>query len=206
MANSLRLFVGTALAALVLSVGAHQLQAAPSLHIRPAEATIELAAGAEGRLPINAFCLNFGEPFPEAVTVSTETAAPAVVQVMKAAARSASFDILQTQIAVYHQIEGEWGYLDDDIDLTTARALVEAAADESTGALVDTGVPLNTAITDGDVTATVEGWQVVDAPQAVSSDHPYYGSGTLVLKNVSTEALTVRMPLGLVLKASDEAE
>jgi|GEM_PF-6750839 len=206
MSTTPRLLIGAAIAALALGHGASRIQAAPTGQTRPAEATVELAAGAEGKLAINAFCLNFGEPFPKAVTVSAETAPAGVVPVMKAAARSAALDVLQTQIAIWHQIEGKWGYKDKDVDMATAQALVAAAANEGTGPLVDEGVALDKAITDGRVTATVDGWQVVDAPKALPSDAPYYGSGTLMLKNVSTGTLTVRVPLGLVLKAADAAE
>ncbi|MBK6768035.1 MAG: hypothetical protein IPG72_03200 [Ardenticatenales bacterium] len=206
MSTTFRVLVCTVFASLALGLSARHIQAAPSRQTRPAEATIELAAGAEGKVPINAFCLNFGEPFPKAVTVSTGAAAAGVVQVMKAAARSATLDVLQTQIAIWHQIEGSWGYKDKDVDMTTAKALAEAAASEGTGALVETGVALDKAITDGSVTATVDGWQVVDAPKALPSDAPYYGSGTLVVKNVSAAPITVRVPLGLVLKAANEAE
>lgn len=201
-----RVLLVALIASVTLGLGAPRTLAAPSRQTRPAEATLELAAGAEGKLPINAFCLNFGEPFPKAVTVSTETAAAGVVQVMKAAAHGATLDVLQTQIAIWHQIENKWGYKDKDVNMAGAEALVAAGAAEGTGALVERGVALDKAIADGSVTATVDGWQVVDAPKALPSDAPYYGSGTLMVKNVGTAPITVRVPLGLVLKAANAAE
>lgn len=183
--------------------------ARPASQTKPGEALLELPASGEASLDVSAFCLNFGEPFPKAVTVSTKLASDGVVRLLKAAARSGSggSEVLQTQIGVWHQIEGEWGYKDKDVDMTKAKALVEAAAAEDSSPLVAKGLPLDQAIKDGAVSATVEGWQVVaDAPKALPSDAPYYGKGILKLKNLGAKALTVRVPLGLVLEAANKAE
>ncbi|MFN8422129.1 MAG: hypothetical protein U0470_01660 [Anaerolineae bacterium] len=206
MSTTSRTLLFALTASAVIGLAAPRIRAAPSRQTRPAEATLDLAAGADAKLEVNAFCLNFGEPFPKAVTVSAETAPAGVVQVLKAAARGATADVLQTQIAIWHQIENMWGYKDKDVDMTGAKALAESAAAQDAGPLVDRGVPLDKAIADGTVTATVDGWRVVDAPKALPSDAPYYGAGTLVVKNVSAAPVTVRLPLGLMLKASNAAE
>lgn len=206
MSTSPRIFFAALIASAVLGAGAPRILAAPSRQTRPAEATIDLAAGAEAKLEVNAFCLNFGEPFPKAVTVSAETAPAGVVQVLKAAARGATMDVLQTQIAIWHQIENKWGYKDKDVDMTGAKALADVAAAQDGGALVDRGVALDKAIADGSVTASIDGWHEADGPKALPTDAPYYGAGTLIVKNVSAASITVRLPLGLMLKAANAAE
>lgn len=206
MTSTMRPLAAALIAVGAIALAARSLHAAPAQQSRPAEAVLNVAAGGEAEVAVTAFCLNFGEPFPKAVTVSTDRAPSGVVQVMKSAARRGSLDVLQTQIAIWHQIEGAWGYKDKDVDMTTAQALVTAAVSESTAALMDRGVGLDTALGDGRVSATVDGWQVVDAPKALPSDAPYYGSGTLRVKNLTSDTIAVRVPLGLVLKAADAAE
>lgn len=206
MSRSARPIFALFAAAGILALGAQALQAAPALQTKPAEAAVTVPAGGEAEVAVQAFCLNFGEPFPKAVTVSSESAPAGVVQVMKAAAHGGALDVLQTQIAIWHQIEGAWGYKDKDVDLTTAKALVAAAVSETAGALMERGVALDAAIRDGRASATIDGWQVTDAPKALPSDAPYHGTGTLRVKNLTSDTLTVRVPLGLVLKAADAAE
>ncbi|MBK7779541.1 MAG: hypothetical protein IPJ58_01895 [Ardenticatenia bacterium] len=172
------------------------------------EASVSIPAGGEARLPFNAFCLNFGEPFPKSVNVSSGRTTDDAVKVLKAAALSGtgSSDVLQTQLAVWNAIAGKYGYYETDVDLSGAKALTASAKDQSTAALSSKGVPLDEAIRDGKVSASVEGWMEASAPKALPGDAPYYGSGTLVIKNLGSSALEVYAPLGLVLKAAMPAE
>ena len=172
------------------------------------EASVSIPAGGEARLPFNAFCLNFGEPFPKSVNVSSGRTTDDAVKVLKAAALSGtgSSDVLQTQLAVWNAIAGRYGYYETDVDLSGAKALTASAKEQSTAALSSKGMPLDEAIRDGKVSASVEGWMEASAPKALPGDAPYYGSGTLVIKNLGSSALEVYAPLGLVLKAAMPAE
>lgn len=181
--------------------------ARPARQMAPGETTISLPAGGEMSLPVSAFCINFGEPFPKAVTVSTDRTSDGVVKVLKAAAKDGTAtNTLQTQIAVWHALEGKWGYKDADVDMTVARAIDAAATGETTQPLMGRGVALDQAIKAGQVQATVSDWKPVDAPKALPTDSPYYGTGTLVVKNLSNEKLELYVPLGVVLKAANAAE
>lgn len=172
------------------------------------ETLVTVPANGEASIAVSAFCLNFGEPFPKGVTVSTARASDGVVKVMKAAAAdgTGTSNVLQTQIAIWHAIEGEWGYKDKDVDLTVAKALADAAANQTTDPLLATGTALDKAIADGSVEATVDTWKQEDAPKALPSDAPYFGTGTLKIKNLTDKPLDVYVPLGLTLKAANEAE
>lgn len=172
------------------------------------EASVSIPAGGEARLPFNAFCLNFGEPFPKSVDVSSGRTNDDAVKVLKAAALSGtgSSDVLQTQLAVWNAIAGRYGYYETDVDLSGAKALTASAQDQTTAALSSKGMPLDEAIRDGKVSASVDGWMEASAPKALPGDAPYYGSGTLVIKNLGSTPLEVYAPLGLVLKAAMPAE
>ena len=205
-----------ALAACLLTVAlaALALLPLPAAHARPAldtvpgEATLSLSAGGQMSLPVSAFCINFGEPFPKGVTVSTTRVPDGVFKVLKTAAKdgTGSQNVLQTQIAVWHALEGKWGYKDKDVDMTVAKALDTASISETTQPLLGRGVALDQAVTEGKVQATIVDWKQADAPKALPTDAPYFGSGTLVVKNLTDAKLDVYVPLGLILKAANEAE
>lgn len=202
---------GTTAAGLLIIAGILPFSVAharPSRATVPGEATISLAAGGQASLPVSAYCINFGEPFPGGVTVSTNRVPDGVVKVLKAAAKdgTGSTNVLQTQIAVWHALEGKWGYKDEDVDITVAKALDTAAVAETTQPLLGRGIPLDQAIADGKVRATIEAWKEADAPKALPADTPYYGSGTLTVTNLTDAKLDVYVPLGLILKAANDAE
>lgn len=190
---------------LVPAVGA---DASPLQELVPGEVTVNVPPGGQATIDGSAFCLNFGEPFPKAVTVSSERAADPVIRVLRAAAQqgAGSEDLLQTQIAVWQAIEGQWGYKDKDVDMTVAKALAESATGQSTDPLLGRGLALDKAIADGLVTVTVDSWEQADAPKALPTDAPYYGVIRFTVHNAGSEPIDVSAPLGLVLKAADEAE
>ncbi len=202
---------GTTAAGLLLIAGLLPFSVAharPGRATVPGEATLSIAAGGQASLPVSAYCINFGEPFPKGVTVSTNRVPEGVVKVLKAAAKdgTGSKNVLQTQIAVWHALEGKWGYKDEDVDLTVAKALDAAAVAETAQPLLGRGIALDQAITDGKVKATIDAWKEADAPKALPADTPYYGSGTLTVTNLTDAKLDVYVPLGLILKAANDAE
>ena len=174
----------------------------------PGEGTVNVPAGGHATIDGSAFCLNFGEPFPQAVTVSPERAADPVIRVFRAAAQqgAGSLDVLQTQIGVVQAIEGQWGYKDKDVDMTGAKALPESAAGQSTDPLLGRGCALDKAIADGLVTITVDSWEQADAPKALPTDAPCCGVIRFTVHNAGSEPIDVYAPLGLILKAAGEAE
>lgn len=188
--------------------------ALPTLHAAPlgktvvSESSVTVPANGEATIAITAYCLNFGEPFPKAVKVGSTYASDNVIKVMKAAAAdgTGTSNVLQTQIAIWNAIEGKWGYKDKDVDMTVAKALAEASANQTTAPLSATGTALDKAIADGLVEVTVDTWTQADAPKALPGDAPYYGTGTLKIKNLTGNPVEVYVPLGLTLTASNAAE
>jgi len=189
----------------LLAPSAH---ASGHLEMVPGETSVTVPPNGEVIVDVSAFCVNFGEPFPKAVTWSPERVSDDVFKVMKAAAvdGAGTSDVLQTQIAIWHAIEGEWGYKDKDVDLTVAKRLADEAVGQTAEPLLGRGTPLDEAVKAGSVKVTVNRWVQADAPKALPTDAPYYGTGALTIENLTTEAIDVYVPLGVLLKAADEAE
>lgn len=170
--------------------------------------SVAVPANGEASIPIKAFCLEQGQPFPVSVAPPKSLAPEAVRKILITAIKQgvAQADPLQTNMAIWRQIVGHWSPEDSPVDRTVAEGLLTASATMGEEPLVGEGVSLETAIADGSVTASVQGWVDANGPKASEADSPYYGSGNVVVTNTTAEALTVYYPIGMVLPATNSAE
>lgn len=188
--------------------GARPTAATVAAETVPGEIAVTVPAGGETTIVANAYCLNLGEPFPKAVTPQGSRAPEAVLKVLRAAALdgTGASNVLQTQIAIWNAVEGKWPYKDKDVDMTVAKTLTDAAAAQSTEPLTGRGVALDEAVRAGQVQVSATEWKQAEAPKALPGDAPYYGAVTLTIKNPGDKPIDVYAPLGMMLKASNEAE
>ena len=108
---------------------------------------------------------------------------------------------LQTQMAIWYEIEGNWSYEEATINRDMAQLLVNEAQNASLTPLEPEGIRLDQAVANGTITITSEDFRFVEAPRARPDDQPYLGRGTLVLKNNTAQDVTVYYPFGLVLSS-----
>jgi hypothetical protein len=110
----------------------------------------------------------------------------------------AASDPLQTQMAIWHEVNGRWAF-DDSVARTTAESLVTAAAGTSLAPLEPEGIALDQAIRDGTVSVSSTDFRATDAPKARPDDPPYTGAGVLTVHNNTAADVTVYYPFGLLI-------
>ncbi len=163
-------------------------EAAPSPY--PAPYVITLAPGETATLPVRGFCLNYGKPFP-GVGLQGADLAPVPVRAAVAYALQKGYvdsDPLQVQLAIWTLIEGKQV---PGQRYTLANEIVEfarnAPAPES-----DAVQTVADALAKALVTAGVS-----DFASTSPANYQYAGAGTLALKNVSQQTLTLLAPYGM---------
>ena len=190
-----------------LSVGALSTQAQENFEV--GETSVVVPANGQATINFEAFCIEVGKDFPTTLgDPNPERAPEAVRKVVKAAIEGGQIenDKLQTQIAIWQQINGEWPYDESIVDRTVAQSLIDTADTLTLSAIQPEGVPLDEAVADGTVTISSEDFQAADAPDAQAGDPPYYGRGTLTVVNNTAEDVTVYFPFGLVFDAPTDTE
>lgn len=187
--NLLRVVAVSALILLMALPALAQAQETPAM---PEPFVAEIAAGETVEIPIFGLCLNYTYPFPGQALLAGVTEPDTV---RKAIAYSVANDYIttdpwQVQLAVWYFTEGntrvdeEYGAVADEI---IAYAESDAPAPE-TGA---TAVPLDKAIADGTVTATLDDFTDVSPP-----GFSFIGEGTLVITNTTDQPVSVLIPFG----------
>lgn len=140
------------------------------------------------------YCTNFGQKFPTSVQAPNAVAPDKIrgaLAYIQSNNISASADkALEAQYAIW-QLSGATNSPAGGAD---AKAVVDASSSAPAN-------PQGTSVLDaakaGQVTLTVASWQPIGDKVAIgaASDN-FYGRGTLTVKNVSNEALTLYLPLG----------
>ena len=187
--NLLRIVAVSALILLMALPALAQAQETPAM---PEPFVAEIAAGETVEIPIFGLCLNYTYPFPGQALQAGVTEPDTV---RKAIAYGVAKDYIttdpwQVQLAVWYFTEGntkvneEYGAIADEI---IAYAESDAPAPEA-GA---TAIPLDQAIADGTVTATLDDFTDVSPP-----GFHFLGSGTLVVTNLTDQPVSVLIPFG----------
>lgn len=183
---------------------------------RLAETSVTIPAGEEVTIDYQAYCLDFGEPFPAAFGTPSERADDDILKVVKTAILdgTADEDPLSVNLAIWSLRENKtpvalYPNLDADIEERT-NDLLERSQDQTVEPLADDlGIPLNQAVADGQVEVTDTDFKPdTDAPIADPADegHPYHGSGTMTIRNLTDQDLDIYYAFGTVLQAADEGE
>jgi hypothetical protein len=144
---------------------------------------ITVAAGQTVTIPAQLWCIDYGKPFPAAVTGPADRAPEGVLRVMAAAdeLNAVESDPLQVQMAIFRAVLGEWP------QEATDRDLAEEIFDNSTNATLPEGQSLLEAAQGGALTVEVQNLQGNELEQG---QQPYFGTGNLVVTNNSNEAVT----------------
>ncbi len=181
---------------------------------RLAETSVTIPANGEVTLDYQAFCLDFGEPFPEAFGTPTARADDDILKVVKTAILdgTADDDPLSVNLAIWSLRENKtplalYPNLDSDVNERT-NDLLERSQDQTVDPLANNlGIPLNQAVADGQVEVTDANFQPdTSAPVADPADQPYHGSGTMTIRNLTNEEIEIYYAFGTILQASDEGD
>lgn len=191
-------------------------QGADPATARLVETSVTIAANGEADIGFQGYCLDFGEPFPTSFGAPSSRADDDILKVLKTALLdgSADEDPLTVNLAIwtlredksidelYPTIESEKADKVNDLLERSTKASVDPLA-------TDRGIALDKAITDGLVEVTSADFKADEgAPLAVPEDegHPYHGEGTMTIKNLTDEEVTIYFAFGTVLLAEDESE
>ena len=147
---------------------------APQLLTPP---TFPVAPGQSVTIPAQFWCLDFGKPFPTAVTGPSSQATDAVRKVLVAAPTNAT-DPYQTQLAVWQAADNTW-HDQSGKGAAQAQQIFTASQD----AALPTTQTLGQLIGDGGFVTVQSLTPVPDATDAPNS--PYHGNGTVT---ASTQA------------------
>src|SRR5919199_43927 len=142
---------------------------------------ISLGPGETARIPMRFWCLEFGKPFPQAVTGPAQRAPDAVVKVSQAAADKGQLNgnPYQTQLAVWKAADGQIHDTAGEGHATADQILSDSA--KGNLATVPSGtVTLDQAAAQGKVKVTIENFAAINDP-AHPSVKPYAGVGDLVI-------------------------
>lgn len=185
--------------------GGEDVQTAEAMTI-PAEQSQTIAAGESADFPIEGFCMDYTFPFPEEVEDPTDVAEEKVRRLLRTAVVQglAQTEILQTQLALWYTIEGDWGYSQDDVDHSVAMQLVEDAEEGTAEPILPRGEPIDALLARGEVSVEVVEWAATDAEKVFESDAPYHGAGVVRVTNLGDEEIEVYYPNALVVQASVE--
>lgn len=178
-----------------------------------AEVSVTIPANGETTISFQAYCLDFGEPFPTAFGTPSSRAADDVLRVVKTALLdgTADEDPLALQLSIWSLREGEtlkglYPNLDSEIE-SAAQALLDKSESATVAALsTDRGTALDAALKAGTVSVTSSDFKFVDSPVAHPEDRPYHGEGTMTIKNLTSAEVTIYYPVGMVLTAQNPRE
>ncbi len=178
---------GAAAASQPVTFDLPQAAAAPAF---PAPYTIKLAPGETVTVPVRGFCMNYGKPFP-GKTLAAADLVPDKVQAAIGYALQKGYvdsDPLQVQLAVWTLADGKripnqkYTLADEIIKFAEGAASPTPAGAQTLDAAV--GKKL--------VSATI-----ADYRSTSPTSYTYRGAGSLAVKNLSQDALTVTLPYGV---------
>ncbi len=180
---------------------------------RLAETSVTIPANGEVTIDYQAFCLDFAEPFPDAFGTPSERADTNILKVIKTAILdgTADDDPLALNLAIWSLRENKtptqlYPDLAADVNTSTTELLTRSESQTVDPLADDLGIPLNKAVTDGQVEVTDANFRAdTTAPLANPADGPYHGSGTMTIHNLTNAEIEIYYAFGTILQASDES-
>jgi hypothetical protein len=172
------------------------------------ETSVLVPANGQATLQFETYCLNFGKEFPAQIGRPLDRADDEVLRVLKVAIEEGytESDPLQVQLAIWHVIEGEWVFDENEIPHDLAGEILAAAEMADVTPLVGEGIPVTQAVDEGLVTLESADFVAVDAPNAAGYEFAYRGRGTLIINNLTDQELRVFFPFGTVFIPGLESE
>jgi hypothetical protein len=172
------------------------------------ETAVVVPAGGEARIDFEAYCLETGKVFPENLYTPADRAPDDVLRVLKAAILDdmVETDPLQTQLAIWYAVNGDWAYSADAVEHEEAQMLLDEAEDVQVVPLSAEGTSIPDAVDEGLISIGAENFESFEAEAELPDELPYRGRGTLVITNETDEAQTVFFPFGMVFESTEADE
>ena len=172
------------------------------------EVSVTIPAGGETSIQFDTFCLEVNKAFPAQLSTPNGRASDDVLRVLKTAIEDGTVESspLQTQLAIWHQVEGGWAFDQSEVNHDEAQQLLDQAANISLAPIDPEGVALDQAVADGSISLSSEDFAAMDVSLPTEEDEPYRGQGTLNIVNNTDQELTVYFPFGLVFESTSDAE
>lgn len=161
-----------------------------------------LQPGGKATITFEAFCLDFGQSFPQAIqppnAVADDRVRAGLAYISSNGLAADQATALDAQYAVW-QLRGA---TNSPAGGDRARAIISAA---STPPPAPQGSSLIDAAKSGQVRVTVSSWQALgDKVQIGALTDNFYGRGALTVENISQQALTLYMPVGTLFPPSTQ--
>ncbi len=164
--------------------------ASASMAVAAQDLNVSLGPGQTARIPLKLWCLEFGKPFPNAITGPMARASDPVVKALAAAVAKGTVtsDVYQTQLAVWRAADGT--YHDSG---TEGHAVAEQIITDSQNVQLST-IGANTrtlarVLAQGGLKVTIENFAPINDP-AHFEGRPYAGTADLVVQNTSNQRIS----------------
>jgi hypothetical protein len=158
----------------------------PVQPVQAADVVLTLAPGQTVTIPLDLWCLDYGEAFPTSIQGPTARPPDEVVKVMQTAIKKGTVttDIYQTQLAIWRATTGAY---QDFAGKGTA--LAQEIFDEAQSATIAAPPPdavlVDEAVKAGTLKDTIESFVALPVPGVPGE--PFHGQADLVIENVSTQ-------------------
>jgi microcystin-dependent protein len=180
------------------------------------ETTLTIPANGEAEIAFQGYCLDFGEPFPTAFGQPSRRADDDILRVLKTALQegTATDDPLTITLAIWSLRENQpitelYPNLDPSVAGDVDDLLVRSEDASVAPLATDLGIALDQAVADGQVEVTSADFAAdtsAPAPIATEEGEPYHGEGTMTIRNLTDEEITIYYAFGTILVAQDESE
>jgi hypothetical protein len=174
--------------------------AAPSRAL--AQQPFTLLPGGRATISFEAYCTEFGKLFPQQILPPTGDLAPDDI---RAALDYIGQNDLGADVTTALDANYAIWSLTGAQGLPAASATTQDVLDNASTAPTDpAGISIFEAADDGKVTITLGEWSPAsDKVQILSAQDNFYGRGTLIVENTSTESLELFMPTGTLFPGSE---
>lgn len=185
---------------LILIVASFTAVALSTQIVSAKDLTITLGPGETARVPMRFWCLDFGKPFPKAVSGPNGPAPVAVLNVLQAALNKGTMttDPYQTQLAIWKAADGTFHDVGTEGHVLAQQIIIDSAA-VSRAALPAGVATLDQIVAQGTLKTTVENFTVV-TDTTRNNAQPFMGTGELVIQNTSAQRVSFVLVEGAVFK------
>lgn len=155
---------------------------------------ITLEPGQSITLTLEAFCVDYGLPFPRQFPPITDMSTPETVQILRYAISKGytTSQPYQVQLALWRQTSGEWKSTDNALAQQIYNAGTQASNNQAAPA---SGQTLLQAAGANSVQVKATSWTPLPA---APEKNPWSGQGTLQITNPGSNTATITVPLGIV--------
>ena len=168
--------------------------------VSAADLNITLSPGETARVPMKFWCLDFGKPFPAAVSGPGSRAPDAVVKVLDSAIASGllASNPYQTQLAIWKAADGTFHDTGTE-GHAVADQIMSDSAKLNLPAIASGASTLDQLVSQGVLKTTVENFTAV-TDTARNNQQPFMGTGILVIQNSSSQKVSFVLVEGAIFK------